>query len=1119
MSYHKFNQGNENGTSGTTHVGQLHAVPAYACVIKEVNPVKVNRVNKLPVAQDAYSGIHCNEGIKDGGHCTKSFAGPSPDNAKKQSSKNGVKVKNRSDSIDLFFDACEVSNGSNGTHQIKVPPSETMVGNLDNHNGEAMKSMATNSQASKSKKTEGAAGENQCSKNGVKVKNRSDSIDLFFDACEISNGSNGMTHIKVPPSETVAGNLDIHNGDAVGSMATKSQASKSDRSVGAAGSDSPSYLDDMVDSNSEAAASVAALRKAIEEAQVRMKVAKESMRRKKEGFPDRVKRKSNIDLTAERIKEDKNAYKTMNLEEIHTRQTFGEMDAFPKVSSDVGKATMRIEQVRSDIGAKEMFVAEEAMQEALKKSKSTQAEHKEEVEQKEDDNAKVFEIKKVENNKKELHIENIGMSASEKLEECDHTIEVVKEEQENNKEKVSEANKAGSCEELVDETRHTCQEVVAETKMVQKTLDNGTTDKRLKANGDGEVEKKVSPFHESEDCKSNLSEQGLVIEDENKVACKLEEDGKEIEGSFELEDCQRNFRAIQELREVENIAQEQEGSEEKVEVSSELEEYELPESLKPMDSKRACSPHGSDLKSLEREKENLGCLEDRKRGNKAGFVDVNCDTEHSCQRDGTENTFSNVYVQEILEEIVDHIHDKEEIYLRITKDSELDGNDTVQDSKASRNELEGATHLMEESERERKDNKEPVEIIRVTHTDTNYEEIQAEEAGKTTGTSSSYEPTKKLSKTQVSDSVIENDEALEVTPEVYSHDLLDDIMVASDDASFEHKEKYDEPESVQETNDFRGKHTIETSAFIQGALELNEAVNQMQNTSVTFEGAAPNIVETVMKVRQNQDQYMENSENDCNLEILSEETIPESVEIRKDAKEAGVPLDEEIDENRSNSSNEENSFHNENNTEASQIPTMSERKSSSFKEEEVKTIHTNLEENHQAALTMEEKESNGNSQKVELEKEVVKKIDDAKEREKEREKEKLAVERAIREARYRAFAEARERAALERAAAEARQKNISNGREGLGKTTGQANGKTPAEKAALEAKLKAERAAVERATAEVRARALERALSEKAASEARNKSDKSVAEQLFGASRDNGMKQNFYSKSFSYGGM
>ncbi|CAL0322390.1 unnamed protein product [Lupinus luteus] len=1053
MSYLMVNQGSD--------VAQIHAVPAYTCLIEEVNPVKVNRDNpvkvkrdnpvnvnrdnpvklnrdnkSVPGTHDDCSGIHCNEGIKESGCCSKSLSDPSPDNTKKQSSNNEVNVKNRSETIDMFFDASKISNGSKGAH-----------------------------------------------------------------------------HIKIPPFETVAGNMDYHNDEAARSTATQGHASKRDRSEGA---DSPSYLDDIVDSNSEAATSVAALRKAIEEAQVRMKVAKELMRKKKEGFPNFVKRKSNIDSKAEK-KEDKISCKTLSLEEINTRQTFGEMDALTKFSYEVGKPTMRMEKVRSDLGAKEMLVAEEAIQATLKTLISTQEKHKEEFEQKEaDDNAKVIELKELENNRKEPCIENTGRNAFDKPEECDHTIEVMKEyrKDENNIEKVHAANEASACEELVVEARHTYQEVVDETKLVQKTFDSGATDKRLRVNEEEEVENKVTPFHEPANCESNLGEQELVRRDENKVACKPE-DGKKIEGRKE---CQRNLRAIHELKEVErNIDQEQKGNEEKVEVSSDPEECELPEFVEPMD-KRACSPHHPDFNSLEREIENLGSLDDIKRSDETGFLDVNREAEHSCQREGTKSTVSNIYVHEMLEQTVDHIHDEEDIYLRITQDTELDANESVQYSKASKKEIEGATSLMEENEGGREDNKEPVEVIRVSQTDSNYEDIKAEEIGMTIGTSSSYEPgeIEKWSKTQVCDTTVENDETVEVTPAVYSYDVQDDIMEASD-ASFGLQEKYDEPESVQETNDFYEKIAVETSAFVRCAPEINETVNPMQSRSetVTFESDATYFAETDMKARKNQDQCMEEAENHCNPLMLSEETTTECIKIREDAKEASVSLDEEIDENRSNSSNEEILFDNEHNIEESQVVTMSGRISTPFKEEGIETIHSNLEENHQAGTAMEEKESNGNLQTVDLEKERLKKIDEAKERE--REKEKLAVDRAIREARHRAFAETRERVVQERAAAEARQKKKSDGREGLGKTIGHANEKKPAEKAAMEAKLKAERAAVERATAEARARALERALSEKFASESRNKSDKSVAEKLFGASRDNGMKQNFHSKSFSYG--
>jgi hypothetical protein len=1032
MSYHKVSQGNENGANGTTHIAQLHAVPAYTRLIEEVNSVKMNGAKKstpAPVAQDTYSGSHCDEGIKEGGHCAKSFVDPSPNNAKKQSSNNGGKDINRSesDSVDLFYDACEISNGSDGIHEVKAHPSQTATANLDNNN---------------------------------------------------------------------------NNVDASRSTETNCQTSKSGRYESPAGADSPTYLEDTVDSNSAAAASVAALRKAIEEAQVRIKVAKESMRRKKEGYPDRVKQKSSIDLKVREKKEAKLAYKTTKDKEINSRQTFGEMDAL---------MPMRTEKVRSDIGDKETCTANEAVQEAQKKLKLSRAEHKEDVELKEaDQKGKDLELKEAGNAKNVPYDRN----ASVKPDEFDHSVEMVKEylEQENYKEEACADNEEGSSGELVHETKNRCQEVVGETILIRETLDSGGTDKRLKVK---EVENKVTPFDEPNGHVINLGGKPSMTGNKENISYKPE-DGKKAKWSIDPEECQKILRAIEELGKGEkHISQEQKESDDEVELVGGLEECELTESLEPTDNEGPCSPDRSELISTDKEIYNSGCLEDKMRRNTSDFSDVNQEVEHSYSREATDGTFGDIYVQEILEDIVDHIHDDEESYERNTKVCDLDRQVRLQDAHAHENELEGATHLMEENEMKRDGNKVLEEVIE-TQTDPIYDEIRAEESGIDTEPSSSYEPdeTEKLSKIQVSNAVNENDETLEVLPEFYSCDLQDDIIVASN-ASIQHQEKYEEPESVQETHDFCEKHAGQTSSFDEGAPVLSETVYQMKNTfeKVITEDDSTNVGETDMKVRQNQDRCLEKAESDCDLAMLVEETTPESIEICKYVKEARVVSDEEIDENRSNSSSEEMLFDNEHDIEASQIPSISEWKQSPFKEEEVKSIHRNIEESHQASMTMEEKKANGKSQKVEVDKELLKKIDEAKNRE--REKEKLAVERAIREARERAFADARERAALERVASEARQKNILNERERL-KATSQATEKTPAEKAAIEAKIKAERAAVERATAEARARALERALSEKAASDAKTKSNKSVAEK-HGASRGNGTKQ--HSKSFSYGGM
>ncbi|XP_071704259.1 uncharacterized protein [Rutidosis leptorrhynchoides] len=102
---------------------------------------------------------------------------------------------------------------------------------------------------------------------------------------------------------------------------------------------------------------------------------------------------------------------------------------------------------------------------------------------------------------------------------------------------------------------------------------------------------------------------------------------------------------------------------------------------------------------------------------------------------------------------------------------------------------------------------------------------------------------------------------------------------------------------------------------------------------------------------------------------------------------------------------------------------------------------------------------------------------------------RLAVERAIHEARERAFAEARERAerdraAVEKATEEVRQRMMA---DVIEKVAGNKSSSS-SEKTSANSKLRAERAAVERATKEARQRALEKAISQK------NVSDLNISE-------------------------
>ncbi|KAH6823542.1 hypothetical protein C2S53_012304 [Perilla frutescens var. hirtella] len=161
-------------------------------------------------------------------------------------------------------------------------------------------------------------------------------------------------------------------------------------------------------------------------------------------------------------------------------------------------------------------------------------------------------------------------------------------------------------------------------------------------------------------------------------------------------------------------------------------------------------------------------------------------------------------------------------------------------------------------------------------------------------------------------------------------------------------------------------------------------------------------------------------------------------------------------------------------------------------EREIKTGQ-NMEmnvENLGRTSTSEQKDAKGNEQKGEMD-DHLQRIEAIK-RGREREKDRIAVERAIREARERAFVEARERAeraAVERAAAEARQRVAAEARE----------------RAAVE-RARAERAAVERATAEARERALEKAMSQKTSMEARVQAAKSSTDRFSSSSLNNGLK-------------
>lgn len=368
---------------------------------------------------------------------------------------------------------------------------------------------------------------------------------------------------------------------------------------------------------------------------------------------------------------------------------------------------------------------------------------------------------------------------------------------------------------------------------------------------------------------------------------------------------------------------------------------------------------------------------------------------------------------------------------------------------------------------------------------------------------------------------------------------VDDHRVATKDLN---DFKVKEGEAVELAYKLREKEHLSTGNLAQDLAEDNESVNSVKvvseippskdsspkfgSTCTTFGGA---------EFARSCKDIGSDSNWDCGIDILASESTGKG-DILKNRmsfkEEAGKSRLGYVNDNRRHDAQ----------FETSQGPKVSEAKEKTAEVEveiETRNVSTKNVEGVHKIIMLEENKMNmdeefqsgegkgiydeSSSKVFEMEKEAKKIVSVVKEKEgllkneemkrdQEREKEKIAVERAIREARERAFAEARERAeraAVERATTEVRQRVMAEAREKFDKDT--AANKLSAEKASVEVRLRSERAAVERATAEARERALEKALSQKS----RAQTGRSISQNHAGPSRDNLMKKSSSSVSIA----
>ncbi|KAK4860288.1 hypothetical protein QYF36_020656 [Acer negundo] len=1198
MSYHKTNQGRENGINGTTHIAQLNAVPGYSCLINEVAPSQMNEGDKpASVLKKSYLSINLSGEIKEGKDSRKAVSSLPTGSAGKQAS-GGVKFQkksnqSRSNSIDMLFDTHE--NGL-GTHPSKVPLPSSQLNNLGKNKG-------------------------------------------YFER----------------------------------SVSSKFGVSKSHSCEDATGFCSPPYFDEEVDSNSVAATSAAAVKKAIEEAQAKIRLAKEIMERKKDGLQNHAKLRFK-DGSKAKERRDGNITNKSNKSREEAWDKCGKVDIPNQIFPGMGTLkSMKAGQGTPDLRERDkLFCTKEASGETTHgdENKSTLADHRQEemkeseaeelgesgervmssmnVCEQEDKSSvkKTFEnpelngkkLKAVEEAHKQEEVKklNVVKEACE-LKECanepksDQEVNVEPKECANesvvaglqeetdttSKSKVAglpeetDSTVAGLQEEtdstvagLPEETDSTVAGLQEETDTTSRSTvaglpeetnstvagqqgETATTSRSTVARLQEETDSMVAELQEETDTTSKSMVAGLPEETDSTVARLQEETDTTSKStvaglqeetdttskpSHRLETREKKQRRLWDLtangpkseQKVNNqeeygtksmVAELQEEIDTPSKASHRLEicekkqrrlwdlsanrtKLELQELRNSDCTKTRVPTEEQKWLEIENKQEVLKLEENDIRSkdvpeggeSKEELHEIFYDTENQDIPSGedAENTYDKAQEEEKIGVGINHFHDGEQSEKILEEYGEVEVNEEIIEAEENGKILMEA-YQMKEIEKKQKEihgwletgkiqttieRRAADEKMEVTHKSLNHSGNSLESANGLC----KWDKMEILSETVEATGHEENNEHLEALQHEERRGIMEEIRACRE------METEIESNADEMADELEEKEVIEAKTTgLPRVLEFDKMHKQVKDTTedFPFEYNGVNVGRTDIDVCQKQqDQHANESNTFCNLGKHVEELACESEENFKDVEEVEDTMEQGEDESISEFSDEDRWNDIEEIVETYPVPSI-------FQEKEETTEIANKmefsqstekdEENHSETPTTEEREAEGTLQKeVEREEIHVRKIDEAKEKEREREKERIAVERAIREARERAFADARERAeraAVERANAEARRRAMAEAREKLEKVSAEVNDKLSADKSSMEARLKAQRAAVERATAEARERALEKAMSEKVALEARNQ-----ARKFSGASRDSGKRRNVPSNDCRFKG-
>uniref|UniRef100_A0A5B7AA32 Putative auxilin-like protein 1 n=1 Tax=Davidia involucrata TaxID=16924 RepID=A0A5B7AA32_DAVIN len=1091
MSYHKTNQKSNDGTNGTMHIAQLHAVPGFTRFIDENTPLQKTECDKsVPSPQsDVNLDRDFNEGIMERKHYKAM-----PHLSKEQTSEGVIKFKSGS-SQDGFYSNGKLFHEINPkTHPSKFAVPSDRPDNLLGNKGNPKRSMASN--------------------------------------------------FEVP---------------------------KSDAPKGGGGDCSPPFSDEEVDVNSAAAASAAALRKAIEKAQASIRIAKESMERKKAGLRSFSKPSSKDGLDVKERRENKVASEANRIKEKNTKGICERVDAVLQVFAGTERQNaIRSSKVAPDFkDSGKTFIAGE--------TNGNQLESDEQCEE-----AKWFPewVNTGKHRTATLALEQVDTHECES-EEMKTAKEILEQREGNGKKAAEEAHEVEDMKTKLNvvQMAQEWEEHVNRLESAQEIHELEENQKIGVAQEVEEIEEKQKSFYEQEKCEKKLKESQEPIENEKFFECQDWEENDNEKRLDEAQECVENEKKQEVLEQEQNErilkdVHEKEENENRLEKICEQEiekrqkeacevvdyENKLKESCEGgINEKEEDDAHkGEDneldkVHELEISEKRQNYTHDEKESAKR--------LKEDCEWEEIEKRLIEAYEYEDTESIwreTDQSEDNEKIEVdqeavkdkknldasnyACKQDSSVSLSVTQEETQSSWRETDQSedNEKMEVNQEAVKDKKnldaandackkDSSESLSGTREETetiwretdqcegtvkievNQEAVKDKKNLDATNDACNQDSSESLSGTREACGHEENDGNVEISQEVTAHEESERIPEVTTVFC-----EFKEGEVACELED---KEILKTAGLVSGAAEHIKIENKMEDNNEAFifndNPADFGLTHTNFgrkQIDQNEDSelasYLENG-----IEILDHELG----ENKEKVKEAEISFDQEEDKNNFETAHEERQWvEMGKKMEASRSTGMFKGKEKTMEIDGVIKTRQDTEKNEEKlniTFAMEEKETNETVQKeVKVEKELLQKIDEANKRESEREKDRIAVERAIREVRERAFAEARERAeraAVERATAEARQRVMAEAREKFEKAS--AGTKSSAEKASIEAKLRAERAAVERATAEARERALEKALSQKANSQAREHAERFMAERFTGASRDNGMTQSFSS--------